>query len=948
MFGMYSTDKNSQFFSQFPVFLVLVGSIISRHMLNPLSKRLFTSFATMCNKPRAKLPRTVLPDSVQPTKYAVHLQPCLKTFTFDGSQTVSMNVQSPVDKVILHAKDILVDPVVSFTGSDGKEIHSSQVTVDTLETTVTMKFPSALPVGEGSLRMRFKGTLNDQMTGFYRSGYLDLEGKKKYMGTTQMEAIDARRMFPCVDEPAAKAVFELSVTAPAELNILSNMPESKRTLRLSGEQTGNELLQDVQFMPSPKMSTYLVALCVGQFEFVQATTKRGTLVRVLATPGKAKQCDFALDVGVRCLEWYEEFFNLNYPLPKLDMIAVPDFAMGAMENWGLVTYREIDLLCDIKTVSVNRMQGLASVITHELAHQWFGNLVTMEWWDDLWLNEGFATFMQTLSADALFPEWKLWDQYITDDLDRARALDGLRSSHPVQVPIPKAEDVEQVFDDISYSKGACVVRVIYHVLGADTFKKGLQMYMRKHAYGNTVTDDLWDSLQEAAGPTAGWTVADLMGSWTKQMGYPVLRVKASSGNHSLEISQEWFVADGSVKPDDSKLTWMVPVFVGSSANPSAAQLHVIKDKSCTLSLPQGLDLSARDAWIKLNFGEISPIRIHYESPQLAAALLKNGLSHLSVQDRIGLLSDARALARSGRQGLPEVLSLLKAYAVRGEDNVDVWTGIESTVNNIEKIAAGLGKSEQLSALVMALVRPQLAKIGWDPKPSDGSGDKRMRACLFRLMSSFGLSGAADSDLRKEALRRFNEYIKDPSTTLIVDDTRTAIFRLALAAPESGDDGKAAFEFLKLLAENPTCSQTNKLNIYSALGFVKCNKLKKATLEWTLTDKLKTQDFFYPIGAVRSSNSDGQEIAWTWIKENFPKCQERLAKASPSLLASVINQACGGNVLASRADEIEASYGKIPSISRIIAQLCESIRSNASFLEREKIARSSNKHEIWTF
>lgn len=898
----------------------------------------------MCNKPRTKLPRTVLPDAVQPLKYTVHLQPCLRAFAFEGKQTVSVAVKEAVDTVVLHAKDLMVESNVTFTGSDGKEIVSSQVTLDNTDTTLTMKFPSLLPVGLGSLRMSFRGTLNDQMAGFYRSGYLDLHGKQQYMGTTQMEAIDARRMFPCVDEPAAKAEFELSVTAPADLMILSNMPESKRTLRLSGEPTGNQLLQDVDFMPSPKMSTYLVALCIGHFEYVQATTKRGTLVRVLATPGKANQLEFALDVGVRCLEWYEEFFDVNYPLPKMDMIGVPDFAMGAMENWGLVTYREIDLLCDIKTVSAVRMQRLASVITHELAHQWFGNLVTMEWWDDLWLNEGFATFMQTLSADALFPDWKLWDQYITDDLDRARALDGLRSSHPVQVPIPKAEDVEQVFDAISYSKGACVVRVIYHVLGADKFRQGLRAYMRKHAYGNTVTEDLWNALQDALGESGrnqGWTVSELMGSWTQQMGYPVLKVKQTDAT-TLAISQEWFVADGSVKPDDEKMSWMVPVFVGSSVDPSKPVLHIIKGKTASIPVPAGA------SWVKLNYGEIAPIRIQYESKQLLDNLLAHGVrtKQLSVQDRVGLLSDARALARAGRHGLADVLALLKAYALAGESNVDVWTGIEATVNNIEKIVAAMGKSEELAKLVMTMVHPQLAVIGWDLKATDGDGEKRMRACLFRLMSSFAQTGVENADLRKEAIRRFEEYKKDQSTPLIIDDTRTAVFKTVLASPELADEGRSAWEFLRALAESPNCSQTNKLNVYSALGYVRNAGLKKATLDWTLTDKLKTQDFFYPIGAVRSSNSDGQEIAWTWMKDNFPKCRERLAKASPSLLASVINQACGGNVLAARAEEIEKAYGNIPSISRIMAQLCESIRSNAAFLEREKAAGSVNKPDLW--
>jgi aminopeptidase N len=909
------------------------------HIANSISKRLFSS---MCNKPRNNLPRTVLPESVQAIKYSVHLEPCLQSFVFGGRQTVSLNLLSPVTSITLHAKDLLIDPIINFTSSDGKKTQATEVSHNNTDTTVTMNFGCELPAGEGQLDMTFQGHLNDQMVGFYRSGYLDLYGKKQYIGTTQMEAIDARRMFPCIDEPAAKAIFELSVTAPSDLSILSNMPESKRTLRLKGD----AVVQDVQFMPSPKMSTYLVALCLGHFEYVQATTKRGTLVRVLATPGKASQCTFALDVGVRCLEWYEDFFDVVYPLPKLDMIGVPDFAMGAMENWGLVTYREIDLLCDLETVSAVRMQRLASVVTHELSHQWFGNLVTMEWWDDLWLNEGFATFMQTLSADALFPEWKLWDQYIGDDLDRARSLDGLRSSHPVQVPIPKAEDVEQVFDAISYSKGACVVRVIYHVLGDETFKRGIRAYMKKHAYGNTVTDDLWDSFQEALGDKADWTVRELMGSWTQQTGYPVLKVKIGADKKSLDITQEYFVADGSVKPEDEKLHWMVPVFVGSSKNADKPTMHIIREKKSSIPFPDGLDAGSLSSnWVKLNFGEIAPIRVQYESPELLEALLRSAKS-LSVPDRVGLLSDARALARAGRNSLSSVVKILKSYAKSGEENADVWTAIESSVMNIDKIVCGMGKSNELNALVIALVKPQLERIGWDQKQTDGDGEKRLRSCLFRLMSSFATSAPEGTELRKEAIRRFNEYKVDPLTKLIVDDTRSAIFKLALTAPELTDKGASNYEFLKNKVEHHHCSQTDKLNIYSAMGYVSDVSLKRATLDWTLTDKIKTQDFFYPIGPVRSSNAEGSELAWTWMKANFPKCKERLAKASPSLLASVIAQACGGNVLRERADEIEKTYGGMPSISRIIAQLVEGIRSNAAFLEREQKTGSALDNELW--
>ncbi|KAF4753282.1 hypothetical protein FOZ62_008224, partial [Perkinsus olseni] len=349
--------------------------------------------------------------------------------------------------------------------------------------------------------------------------------------------------FPCVDEPERKAVYKVTITTESDLQVISNMPESSRTIFTKDSGDKAVAYQTVSFMPSPNMSSYLVAFCVGEFEFVQGTTKNGTLVRVLCTPGKQAQCTFALDVGIRCLQWYEDFFGIHYPLPKLDMIAVPDFAMGAMENWGLVTYREIDLLCDADKVSVNRRSRLATVVTHELAHQWFGNLVTMEWWDGIWLNEGFATFMQYASADALFPDWGVWNSYIHESFERALALDGLRSSHPIVVPIHKAEEVEQVFDAISYMKGSAAVRQLWAVVGADKFTEGVRQYMKTHQYGNSVTDDLWKALEKASGQP----VKEMMDSWTDQMGYPVLEVGPRDSNGNCKVTQSWFLSDGSVK-----------------------------------------------------------------------------------------------------------------------------------------------------------------------------------------------------------------------------------------------------------------------------------------------------------------------------------------------------------------------------------------------------------------
>merc|ERR1719410_1854125 len=300
---------------------------------------------------------------------------------------------------------------------------------------------------------------------------------------------------------------------PANLTAVSNMPQSRTEIQADGRR------RDV-FMPTPKMSTYLLAFCIGEFEFVSDQTKGGVLVRVFACPGNISKCGYALKSAINALDFYDDFFGLKYPLPKLDMIAIPDFAAGAMENWGLVTYREVALLCDEATVSATQKQRICTVITHELAHQWFGNLVTMEWWDDLWLNEGFANWMQTFAADQLHPEWDIWESYVGTEQQRALQLDALRSSHPIQVPIKEAHEVEEVFDAISYCKGGSVVRMIYAVLGQEKFQEGLRLYFDRHQYGNTDTTDLWKAWSDVSGKPIG----NMMNSWTEQMGFPVLKV----------------------------------------------------------------------------------------------------------------------------------------------------------------------------------------------------------------------------------------------------------------------------------------------------------------------------------------------------------------------------------------------------------------------------------------
>ena len=451
--------------------------------------------------------RVLLPADVRPSHYVVELQPDLTAFTFSGRVEIKVNVLHATDKVTMHAKDLLVTGKASFSPSSDSvsRMESMEIAYNSDLSRVSFTFPSLLHVGEGILEVSYRGELNDKMAGFYRSKYHDVDGTDLYMATTQFESLDARRCLPCWDEPAVKATFAAVLIVPDSLTALSNMPEVSSTFLPGG-------LKKVFFATTPVMSTYLLAFCVGKFDYLRGVTDNGVALNVYTPPGMAERARFALDCGRRCLDYYDEYFEIPYPLPKLDMIVVTEFAAGAMENWGLVTYRENALLLDEKS-DVSMKQRVALVVCHELAHQWFGNLVTMNWWCDLWLNEGFASWMQHFAVDRLYPEWKIWEQYTTDTIGMAQKLDSLRSSHPIQVPIKHAEEVEEVFDHISYAKGSTVVRMAEFVLGKDNFRKGLQLYLNRHKYSNTETTDLWQAWTEVS----GIDMTAIMTSWTEKM-----------------------------------------------------------------------------------------------------------------------------------------------------------------------------------------------------------------------------------------------------------------------------------------------------------------------------------------------------------------------------------------------------------------------------------------------
>lgn len=858
--------------------------------------------------------RVVLPTSVTPVNYNLEITPDLERFTFAGSEDIDVDVSKEVDSITVHSKEIFVT-AVHFKSAvpDSNVIKAAEISYHLVDTTVRFTFPEKIPLGAGVLHIEFTGILNGDMAGFYRSGYADADGKKMVMGSTQFEALDARRAFPCWDEPLVKATFRLSLIVDADLTAISNMNDVK-----SQHLPGNK--KRVDFATSPRMSTYLLAWAVGKFDCIQTNTSHGVLIRIFSPPGQAERGRFALAAGAKALDFFDDYFQVPYPLPKLDMLCCTEFAMGAMENWGLVTYREVDLMIDEKKASSQQKQRVAIVVAHELAHQWFGNLVTMEWWNDLWLNEGFASFMEHLTVDSLFPSWNIWEQFTTDAMGAALRLDSLRSSHPIQVPIRRAEEVEQVFDAISYCKGSTVVRMAASVLGPENFRRGLQIYMARHKYSNTVTRDLWNAWTEASGVD----MIALMTSWTEQMGYPYLSVVAQAYNADtatvdIELEQNWFLADGSTTPEEaaSKI-WSIPLIFATSESVSDTAT-IMTTKRQTFSIP----VTGPNDWVKINAGQQSMVRVSY-TPEMSENLLPAIRSKvLPAVDRGGLLLDAYALAKAGYASVEAVVKILSSF--ENEDNATVWTAIDGVMSGLSVMMEEIGgePNNLFRAMAGRMVKKALDTVGWDAMPSDGHVEKLLRTTIIALLDVFCNE---DADVVAEARRRYDGHWEDAS--LLPSDYKTTVYKLILKTSTGTED------YEKILATfYSTDDNAERKYAMHSLGASKSKALKLRTLDWAVkSGDVKLQDFFYPIGAV-SSNKEGSALAWAYFKEHAELIKGMLAKASPSLMDGVIVSCIRGFSTVDDAADIEAYFATnpIPSSERRIGQAVESIRSNGKFL-----------------
>ncbi|PIA42941.1 hypothetical protein AQUCO_02000412v1 [Aquilegia coerulea] len=646
-----------------------------------------------------------LPIFTIPKRYDLKLKPNLIACTFTGIVEINLEIVSETKFLVLNASQLEFDhSSIYFTNSKSKEYRPSDVNLLEEDEILVLGFDENLTIGEGSLYIGFKGTLNDQMKGFYRSTY-EHNGEKKNMAVTQFEPADARRCFPCWDEPAFKATFKITLEVPADLMALSNMPV------IEDHSDGN--LKTVSFQESPIMSTYLVAVVVGLFDYVEDHTPDGIKVRVYCQVGKVNQGKFALDVAVKTLGIYREYFDTAYSLPKLDMVAIPDFAAGAMENYGLVTYRETALLYDDQNSAAVNKQRVAVCVAHELAHQWFGNLVTMEWWTHLWLNEGFATWVSYLAADSLFPEWNIWTQFLDETTD-GLTLDGLTESHPIEVDIQHASEIDEIFDAISYEKGASVIRMLQSFLGPECFQRSLASYIKLYACSNAKTEDLWAVLEKESGEP----VSKLMNSWTKQQGYPVISVNFR-GN-KLEFEQSQFMSSGAYGDGQ----WIVPIslccgsydfrknFLLQAKSDAVDVMELLGASNATNNI---VEKGNHQKWIKLNVDQAGFYRVKYDEELAARLRYAIEADHLSATDRFGILDDSFALSMACKQSLSSLLSLMSAY--KAEHEYTVLSNLITVSMKVAKIAADASPDllDFIKRFFINLFQCSAERLGWEPQ-----------------------------------------------------------------------------------------------------------------------------------------------------------------------------------------------------------------------------------------
>jgi aminopeptidase N len=777
-----------------------------------------------------------LPEIAVPDHYALKFSPDFNKNAFSGEETIDVRVLKPTSQIVLNAAEIEFEYV---SISSGQATQKATVTLDTDKQTATLAVDHPIPAGPATIQTVYRGILNDQLRGFYMGK--DSDGRK--YAATQLWATDARRAFPAFDEPAYKAVFDVTVVADADMTVISNTRPVSDVPSAPGKHT-------VHFAPTPKMSAYLVAMVVGKFDYVEGEAD-GIPIRVYASPGKKELSTFALEAAENIMRYYNRYFSIKYPYGKLDLIGLADFSAGAMENTACITFRELLLLIDENHSPADLKREVASVIAHEMAHQWFGDLVTNQWWDDFWLNEGFATWMSSKPVEAWKPEWNIQLQDVRESAE-AMDADSLINTHPIHQQAETPEQIVELADAITYIKTAAVLRMLESYLGPETFRAGVNAYLAKHAYANATAADFWDAQTQASGKA----IDKLMPTFVNQAGPPLVSLQAAcSGNsQTVTLTQQRYFYDRLRFESGGSERWQIPVCMkpGSSGKSGAERCELLTQRQQTFTLP------GCSPWVNLNAGAKGYYRSGYDSASLQA-MAKDAESALSPEERITLPFDVWASVRVRREPIGDYLAVVEG--LRGDRSQAVLGPLMTQLGFIGRYLVNDADRDSYRDWVRKILAPAAADLGWEPKPGENSDREALRA---ELMIALGVT-AHDSAVQTLAHKLANQALDDPSSL-----NHELGFAALRVAANSGDEAL----YNKIRDRLKTAKSPEQVVAYQrTLASFKDPVLLEKTLESAISPEVRSQDSPALISLVME-NPDGQKIGWDFVRSQWDRIRNQ--------------------------------------------------------------------------
>lgn len=842
---------------------------------------------------RSQLDPFRLPRHILPVRYDLTLEPHLNESTFDGHALITVQVQVATRLIVLNSIELDITSVFV----DGQpapfslDIKSERIFIGLIE---------ELQPGTAMIDFVFAGILNDKLRGFYRSTYVDENAEQQVVAATQMQSTDCRRAFPCFDEPDFKAVFATTLISAPDHLAISNGPEISRSVIT--REHGNKIA--VKFADTMPMSTYLVAFVVGKLEATEPVDVDGVPLRIVHTPGKSHLTEFGLDVGVKSLRWFVNYYGIPYPDAKIDMIALPDFAAGAMENVGCITYRESLLLVDPATSTQADQQNVADVVSHELAHMWFGDLVTMKWWNGIWLNEAFATFMEVAAVDSFRSEWQRWTSF---SLERSAAfeVDSLINTRSVEFEVRSPQDCEGMFDVLTYQKGGSLLRMLEQYLGNERFREGIRLYLNTHSYGNTETSDLWDAIETAVSRDGGEPVRDLMDSWIWQPGYPLILASLNTTKTKLVLQQQRFT----FTPEslDEPQNWLVPIHIRINGKETK---YLLSDQELEISVAND------NAAIVVNAGGYGYYRVAY-SPELLLRLQGQELAQLATIERYSLVDDAWNAVVAGRLEAIDYIGFVSGFT--DERDLAVWQAIAIGLRGCGRLL-DVDNYPKLQQRIRTLIAPVVTELGWQAQHGEDELRAKLRGLLVALLAVNGNDLYAQEKCR-ELLALHDRQINSVHPELVAAATTVV----------ASTSGEGAYEYF-LDKFRTTLNPQDQLRHLYALTEFDNPELVLRTCNFAVSGEVKSQNAPFVLARCIALRENGV-LAWSFIRNYWEQAQQ---KFPTNTIVRMIDPVKFLNTPELEAD-VQSFFAEhdIPQAKKTLQQVLERQRVNTALRLREE-------------